>query len=172
MVDDLVTGLQAKVLTVSDGVIAGTREDTSGAALEDLLAGVGFEAGMVEGASRQLKNRLGPLAYILSGAQQLANFEPFRATVENLPAVVEAGLSEIPMIVLTADRPEELRGVGAPQTIDQIDLYGGHVAWFHDPGVPEAATAGEWRSPESSGRGCLRATPAAPRRPRRGSISG
>ncbi len=61
------------------------------------------------------------------------------------PAVVEAGLSEIPMIVLTADRPEELRGVGAPQTIDQIELYGGHVRWFHDPGVPEAATSGEWR---------------------------
>ena len=49
------------------------------------------------------------------------------------------------MIVLTADRPEELRGVGAPQTIDQIELYGGHVRWFHDPGVPEAATAAEWR---------------------------
>ena len=49
------------------------------------------------------------------------------------PAVVEAGLSEIPMIVLTADRPEELRGVGAPQTIDQIDLYGRHVAWSRDP---------------------------------------
>ncbi len=51
------------------------------------------------------------------------------------PAVVEAGLSEVPMIVLTADRPEELRGVGAPQTIDQIELYGDHVRWFHDPGV-------------------------------------
>ena len=61
------------------------------------------------------------------------------------PAVVEAGLSEVPMIVLTADRPEELRGVGAPQTIDQIELYGGHVRWFHDPGVPEAAGAGQWR---------------------------
>ena len=47
-----------------------------------LLAGVGFEAGMVQGASRELKNRIGPLAYILSGAQQLVNFEPFRATVE------------------------------------------------------------------------------------------
>ena len=49
------------------------------------------------------------------------------------------------MIVLTADRPEELRGIGAPQTIDQVELYGGHVTWFHDPGVPEAATAGGWR---------------------------
>lgn len=46
-----------------------------------LLAGVGFEAGMVEGASRELKNRIGPLAYILSGAQQIAALEPFRATI-------------------------------------------------------------------------------------------
>jgi 2-succinyl-5-enolpyruvyl-6-hydroxy-3-cyclohexene-1-carboxylate synthase len=67
------------------------------------------------------------------------------ATANFLPAVAEAGLSEVPMIVLTADRPEELRGVGAPQTIDQIELYGSHVRWFHDPGVPEAETSGEWR---------------------------
>ena len=43
MSDDKVNGLQAKVLTVSDGVIAGTREDKSGAALEELLTGAGFE---------------------------------------------------------------------------------------------------------------------------------
>ncbi len=61
------------------------------------------------------------------------------------PAVVEAGLSEVPMIVLTADRPEELRGVGAPQTIDQIDLYGHHVAWSRDPGVPDDAERSLWR---------------------------
>lgn len=68
------------------------------------------------------------------------------AAANFLPAVAEAGLSHIPMIVLTADRPEELRGVGAPQTIDQIELYGAHVRWFHDPGVPDAATAAEWRA--------------------------
>ena len=61
------------------------------------------------------------------------------------PAVVEAGLSEIPMIVLTADRPEELRGVGAPQTIDQIDLFGRHVAWSRDPGVPDDDERTLWR---------------------------
>jgi YegS/Rv2252/BmrU family lipid kinase len=44
-----------------------------------LLAGLGFEAGMVNRASRQLKNRLGPLAYVLAGAQQLASQESFRA---------------------------------------------------------------------------------------------
>ena len=61
------------------------------------------------------------------------------------PAVVEAGLSEIPMIVLTADRPEELRGVGAPQTIDQIDLFGRHVTWSRDPGVPDDTERSLWR---------------------------
>jgi 2-succinyl-5-enolpyruvyl-6-hydroxy-3-cyclohexene-1-carboxylate synthase len=61
------------------------------------------------------------------------------------PAVVEAGLSEIPMLVLTADRPEELRGVGAPQTIDQIDLYGRHVVWSRDPGVPVDVERSLWR---------------------------
>ena len=61
------------------------------------------------------------------------------------PAVVEAGLSEVPMIVLTADRPDELRGVGAPQTIDQVDLYGRHVVWSRDPGVPDPGEASLWR---------------------------
>jgi 2-succinyl-5-enolpyruvyl-6-hydroxy-3-cyclohexene-1-carboxylate synthase len=61
------------------------------------------------------------------------------------PAVVEAGLSEVPMIVLTADRPEELRGVGAPQTIDQIDLYGKHVRWSRDPGVADHGERTLWR---------------------------
>ncbi len=61
------------------------------------------------------------------------------------PAVVEAGLSEVPMLVVTADRPEELRGVGAPQTIDQIDLYGRHVRWSRDAGVADAAEHSLWR---------------------------
>ena len=60
-------------------------------------------------------------------------------------AVVEADLSSVPMLVLTADRPPELHGIGAPQTIDQIDLYGAVVRCFADPGVPEADDAGYWR---------------------------
>jgi 2-succinyl-5-enolpyruvyl-6-hydroxy-3-cyclohexene-1-carboxylate synthase len=55
------------------------------------------------------------------------------------PAVVEAWEARVPLIVLTADRPPELRDVGAGQAIDQIDLYGSSVKWFvevgsHDPG--------------------------------------
>jgi 2-succinyl-5-enolpyruvyl-6-hydroxy-3-cyclohexene-1-carboxylate synthase len=68
------------------------------------------------------------------------------AAVNFHPAVVEAGLSAVPMLVVTADRPPELRDVGAPQTIDQTHLYGRSVRWFHDPGVADAALAGTWRS--------------------------
>jgi 2-succinyl-5-enolpyruvyl-6-hydroxy-3-cyclohexene-1-carboxylate synthase len=59
-------------------------------------------------------------------------------------AVVEAGLSHVPMLVLTADRPPELHGVGAPQTIDQTRLYGS-AAEFFDPGVASADGQRWWR---------------------------
>ncbi len=60
------------------------------------------------------------------------------ATANLHPAVLEAAHSHTPMIVLTADRPPELRGTGANQTIDQIGLYGGAVRLFVDVGTPEA----------------------------------
>lgn len=60
-------------------------------------------------------------------------------------AVVEADLSCVPMIVLTADRPPELRDVGAPQTINQTQLYGSAVRWCHDPGVPTVDAQHTWR---------------------------
>ena len=68
------------------------------------------------------------------------------AAVEMHPAVVEAHHSRVPMIVCTADRPPELREVGAPQTVDQNRLYGHAVRWFVDPGTPDGATAHMWRS--------------------------
>jgi 2-succinyl-5-enolpyruvyl-6-hydroxy-3-cyclohexene-1-carboxylate synthase len=61
-------------------------------------------------------------------------------------AVVEADLSGVPMLVLTADRPAELHDVGAAQTIDQTRLFGSAVRWFHEPGVPSAEAARSWRS--------------------------
>ncbi len=61
-------------------------------------------------------------------------------------AVIEAHQSAVPMLVCTADRPPELRDVGAPQTIDQIKLYGSSVRWFHDPGVASVDAAPAWRS--------------------------
>lgn len=61
-------------------------------------------------------------------------------------AVVEAHQSNVPIIVCTADRPPELRDVGAPQTIDQANLFGTAVRWFHDPGVPAEEASESWRS--------------------------
>ena len=61
-------------------------------------------------------------------------------------AVIEADLSGVPLIVVTADRPPELVGVGAPQTIDQTKLYGGSVRWFNAPGVAEVSQLQHWRS--------------------------
>ena len=61
-------------------------------------------------------------------------------------AVIESSLSHVPMVVVTADRPPELKDVGAPQTIDQTKLYGDAVRWFHGPGVADIAASGSWRS--------------------------
>jgi len=54
------------------------------------------------------------------------------------PAICEADESAVPLVVLTADRPPELRGIGAGQTIDQIKLYGESVRWFCEVGNHEA----------------------------------
>ena len=56
------------------------------------------------------------------------------AVANLLPAVIEAGEACVPLIVLSADRPPELRGVGAGQTIDQIKIFGDAVRWFFEVG--------------------------------------
>lgn len=61
-------------------------------------------------------------------------------------AVIEAHQSNVPMIVCTADRPPELRDIGAPQTVDQTQMYGTAVRWFHDPGVPSLDAQHTWRA--------------------------
>jgi 2-succinyl-5-enolpyruvyl-6-hydroxy-3-cyclohexene-1-carboxylate synthase len=68
------------------------------------------------------------------------------AAVELHPAVVEADLDRVPLLVVTADRPPELRQVGAPQTIDQTHLFGRSTRWFADPGPPDGVAAPSWRS--------------------------
>ena len=55
------------------------------------------------------------------------------------PAVIEAQQARVPLIVLTADRPPELREVGAGQTIDQLKLYGDATKWFFEVGVGDAS---------------------------------
>ena len=58
------------------------------------------------------------------------------------PPVCEADEAGVPLIVLTADRPPELRGIGSGQTIDQLELYGSAVRWFCEVGTHEADDAG------------------------------
>ena len=61
------------------------------------------------------------------------------AAVNFAPAVVEAYYARVPLLVLTADRPPELRDAGANQTIDQLRLYGPHVKWFVEMALPEVS---------------------------------
>ncbi len=70
-----------------------------------------------------------PSAVICTSGSAAANF---------FPAIVEAHQSQIPLIVITADRPPELRHSGANQTIDQIKMYGDYALWSVDVGLPEA----------------------------------
>jgi 2-succinyl-5-enolpyruvyl-6-hydroxy-3-cyclohexene-1-carboxylate synthase len=70
-----------------------------------------------------------PVALVCSSGTAGANF---------YPAIIEAHYWRVPLMVLTADRPPELRESGANQTIDQVKLYGDHVRWFVDVALPEA----------------------------------
>ena len=79
-------GIPTNLRLACETIVAGNTRMVDAARCNDtptiLLAGVGFEAGMVEKANRELKNQLGSLAYVLSGAQQLFTQEPFKAIVE------------------------------------------------------------------------------------------
>ncbi len=55
------------------------------------------------------------------------------------PAIIEAHESNVPLIAVTADRPPEMRECVSGQTIDQVKLFGDHVAWYHELAVPEAS---------------------------------
>src|SRR6476661_3785377 len=74
-----------------------------------------------------------PVAMLCTSGTAAANYHP---------AVCEADESAVPLIALTADRPPELRGIGAGQAIDQIKLYGGAVRWFCEVGTHEADDGG------------------------------
>jgi len=86
------------------------------------------------------------------------------AAVNFHPAVVEAHHGRVPLIVATADRPPELRDVGAGQTIDQTKLYGDAVRWFVDLGVPaDVDGAGAvWRSTAARTVAVAMGSPAGP----------
>lgn len=67
------------------------------------------------------------------------------AAAELHACVAEADLAGVPLIVVTADRPNELHHVGAPQTMNQRHLYGDMVRLFEEPGVARVAAAESWR---------------------------
>jgi 2-succinyl-5-enolpyruvyl-6-hydroxy-3-cyclohexene-1-carboxylate synthase len=84
-------------------------------------------------------------AGVASGCAAILACTSGTAAAEYFPAVVEASHGLVPMLVCTADRPPELQGVGAPQTIDQRHLYGGFARAWVTPGVAEPDEAGTWR---------------------------
>jgi 2-succinyl-5-enolpyruvyl-6-hydroxy-3-cyclohexene-1-carboxylate synthase len=69
-----------------------------------------------------------PVALLCTSGTAAANY---------YPAIIEAYYSQIPLIVLTADRPPEMRDCGSGQTIDQINIYGKYVRYFFEVGTPE-----------------------------------
>ncbi len=79
------------------------------------------------------------------------------AAANYLPAVVEAHHGGVPMIVCTADRPPELQGWGAGQTIDQTGIYGSATRW-----AAQLPVSSEWSAPQAE-RTAMRAVAAATR---------
>jgi 2-succinyl-5-enolpyruvyl-6-hydroxy-3-cyclohexene-1-carboxylate synthase len=74
-----------------------------------------------------------PVVILCTSGTAAANFHP---------AICEADHSAVPLLVLTADRPPELRGIGAGQAIDQLKLYGDSVRWFCEVGTHGADDEG------------------------------
>jgi len=96
-----------------------------------------------------------PVAIVCTSGTAAANL---------LPAVAEAFLAGVPLVVLTADRPPELRGTGASQTIDQLWLYGTHVRLFRDLPCPDDAGVQPAAAAEAGREACrvARAGPVGP----------
>jgi 2-succinyl-5-enolpyruvyl-6-hydroxy-3-cyclohexene-1-carboxylate synthase len=84
------------------------------------------------------------------------------AVANLLPAVVEAHLARVPLLLLTADRPPELRDNGAPQTIDQIGIFGRNVRWFIDLPVPQMTLLPFLRATLGRAIGLTQSAPAGP----------
>ena len=114
----------------------------------DERAGAFFALGAAKAAYR-------PAAILATSGTAVVNFAP---------AVAEARYGRVPLILLTADRPPELQGVGAPQTIDQVELYGRHAKWYAELPIPDDAPETEVELRRTVGRALDVATvaPAGP----------
>jgi 2-succinyl-5-enolpyruvyl-6-hydroxy-3-cyclohexene-1-carboxylate synthase len=125
-VDELCRGgLQAVVISPGSRstpltLACAARKDIALYTIVDERSAAFFALGMAKASLR-------PVALLCTSGTAAANYHP---------AVLEADESRVPLIVLTADRPPNLRGIGAGQTVDQIKLYGGAVRWFQDVGEP------------------------------------
>ena len=100
--------------------LAGRPEVEAVSVLDERCAGF-FALGMAKATGR-------PVVVTCTSGTAAANLHP---------AVIEAWQARVPLIVLTADRPPELREVGAGQSIDQVKLYGSAVNWFVEVGTHE-----------------------------------
>ncbi|PKR78193.1 2-succinyl-5-enolpyruvyl-6-hydroxy-3-cyclohexene-1-carboxylic-acid synthase [Halalkalibacillus sediminis] len=77
------------------------------------------------------KTKRKPVVLVCTSGTAVANY---------FPAVVEAYYSRVPLILLTSDRPHELRDNGAPQSIDQIKIFGDYTKFFHEMALPDGAS--------------------------------
>jgi 2-succinyl-5-enolpyruvyl-6-hydroxy-3-cyclohexene-1-carboxylate synthase len=96
------------------------RADVEAFTIVDERGAAFFALGLAKASGR-------PVALVCTSGTAAANY---------LPAVLEAHLSRVPLVVLTADRPPLHRDVGAGQTVDQLKLYGTATRWFHEVGEP------------------------------------
>ena len=76
------------------------------------------------------KQRMEPVVLVCTSGTAGANY---------FPAIIEASESGVPLLVITADRPPEMRACASGQTIDQQKMFGDHVKFFHEFAVPEAS---------------------------------
>ena len=104
------------------------------------------------GMARELR---APVAVVTTSGTAAANLHP---------AIAEASLSRVPLIALTADRPPELREVGANQTIEQTGLFGGHTRWAVELPLADGSEALEAYARRIAARAAARASdpPAGP----------
>lgn len=69
-----------------------------------------------------------PAAIVCTSGTALANY---------YPAIIESSISGTPLLILSADRPVELRDCRAPQSIDQVNIFGDYLRWFFDLPSPD-----------------------------------